>query len=94
MLVFYDLLGHGVSLIISCLVVNAQLDPHYHSRPKCLSILLSKEVLLVLLAEEMLDLVAQAFLVLLVLFLGGGSAVASVLLLVDVTFAAALRLCN
>jgi hypothetical protein len=51
-------------------------------------------VLLVLLAEKMLDLVAQAFLVLLivlVLFLGRGSTVASVFFLVDVAFAAALK---
>ena len=38
----------------------------------------------------MLDLVAQAFLVVFLLFLGGSSTVASVLFLVDVAFAAAL----
>jgi hypothetical protein len=57
------------------------------------SSLLAKNVLLVLLAEKMLDLVAQAFLgvlLLLVLFLGGSSTVASVFFLVDVSFAAAL----
>jgi len=39
----------------------------------------------------MLDLVAQAFLVVFLLFLGRGSTVASVLFLVDVAFAAALN---
>lgn len=54
-------------------------------------------MLLVLLAEKVLDLVAQAFLVLLVvlfLFLGGSSTVASVFFLVDVAFAAALEFCS
>jgi hypothetical protein len=56
------------------------------------SSLLAKKGLLVLLAKKMLDLVAQAFLLLLWLlfFLSRGSTVASVFLLVDVAFAAAL----
>lgn len=51
--------------------------------------LLVKKALLVLLAEKMLDLVAQAFLAL-CLFVGGSSTVASVFFFVDVAFAAAL----
>jgi hypothetical protein len=56
------------------------------------SSLLAKKGLLVLLAKKMLDLVAQAFLLQLWLlfFLSRGSTVASVFLLVDVAFAAAL----
>jgi hypothetical protein len=68
-------------------------DPPYHFTIKVSLLLLDKKVLLVLLAEKMLDLVAQAFLVLLVvlfLFLGGSSTVASVFLLVDVAFASTL----
>jgi hypothetical protein len=63
-----------------------------HAAPKCLLGLLAKERLLVLLAKKRLDLVTQAFLLLmwLLFLLGGSSTVASVFFLVDVAFAAAL----
>lgn len=71
----------SLSLLLAHLILSAFHDQGLLS-------LLIKKALLVLLAEEVLDLVAQA---LLLLVLGRGSTVAAIFLLVDVAFAAALE---